>query len=245
MSSSPPVFPVRGLFVTGTDTGVGKTTVSTLILRQLRAAGRKIGAYKPACSGAVSGPDGQPLWEDAVALRTAAGFDGPEDWICPQRFLAPVAPPHAARLERRLVDETLLAGGATRWTGQVELLIVEGAGGWLSPLGEHSLVADVAAQLQYPVVIVARAGLGTISHTLLTIESIRARRLNIAGVILNEPRPDSADLSTPENALQIEQFSQVPVLGRIFFGRPDHFVSAALHSDVDWNALAARQSCDA
>lgn len=242
MLNSPSEPPPCGLFVTGTDTGVGKTVVTALILRQLRRSGVHVGAYKPACSGAISGPAGAPIWEDLEALRAAARFDGPDDWICPQRFVAPVAPPQAARLEQRGVDDRLLRDGAACWAGRADLLVVEGAGGWLSPLSDQSLVADIAAALRYPIVVVARAGLGTINHTLLTIESIRVRGLTVAGVILNEPTPAAADLSTSENARQIERFSGISVLGRIFFGRPEQLVSAGPHPDVDWRSLAQRSS---
>lgn len=231
-------FPLRGLFITGTDTGVGKTVVTGLILRELRRLGMQVGAYKPACSGAVAGPDGSPVWEDVAALRAAAGFDGPDNGICPQRFLAPVAPPQSARLEHREVDDALLTAGASYWGGRAELLVVEGAGGWLSPLSDRSLVADVAAAFQYPVLVVARAGLGTINHTLLTIESIRSRGLSVAGIVLNEPHADAADLSTSENAVQIERFSAAAVLGRILFGRPEQLVSVDPAGSVDWQSLA-------
>lgn len=238
MPRVPTSFPRRGLFITGTDTGVGKTVVTGLILRELRGKGTRVGAYKPACSGAVAGPDGAPVWEDVAALRAAAGFDGPDSRICPQRFLAPVAPPQAARLEHREVDDALLTAGAAFWCGRAELLVVEGAGGWLSPLSDRSLVADVAAAFQYPLLVVARAGLGTISHTLLTIESIRSRGLSVAGIVLNEPHADSADLSTSENADQIERFSGAAVLGRILFGRPERLVSVDPAASVDWRSLA-------
>ncbi|WLD11520.1 dethiobiotin synthase [Planctellipticum variicoloris] len=232
------LFPCRGLFVTGTDTGVGKTVATTLILRDLCSRGLRVGAYKPACSGAATGPDGVPTWDDVSALRNAIAFDGPDDAICPQRFLAAVAPPQAARLERREVNDALLTAGAAWWCGRSDVLVVEGAGGWLSPLSDQSLVADVAAALQYPVLVVARAGLGTINHTLLTIESVRARGLRVAGIVLNEPDANSHDLSTAENAAQIERFGGVGVLGRILFGRSDQLVSAGPVASVDWQSLA-------
>ncbi len=212
--------------------------VTGLILRELRSRGMRVGAYKPACSGALEGPLGLPVWEDVAALRAATQFDGLDDAICPQRFLAPVAPPQAARLENRKVDDDLLTAGATFWNGRADLLVVEGAGGWLSPLSDRSLVADVASALQYPVLVVARAGLGTINHTLLTIESVRARGLRVAGIVLNEPDSESHDLSTAENGVQIERFSGAAVIGRILFGRPEQLVSAGPVASVDWQSLA-------
>lgn len=231
-------FLLPGLFVTGTDTGVGKTIAAGLILRELRHAGYRPGAYKPACSGAVITEDGSESWEDIAALRAAAGLAVDDAMICPQQFRAGVAPPQAARLEGRMVQDDLLTEGARAWLTTCDVLVVEGAGGWLSPLSDRSLNADVARKLDLPVIVVARAGLGTINHTLLTVESIRTRGLTVAGVVLNSSAPSDEDLSTQENALQIQRFSGVTVLGRILFDQPDRLLSDEQLLPVDWFMLA-------
>lgn len=213
-----------GLFITGTDTGVGKTYVTALLIRELLERGVNVGAYKPACSGSVPGPDGRPLWEDVETLAAALGGRFSRDETCPQRFAAPLAPPVAARLEGRAVDAGLLRAGAERWQGKIELLLVEGAGGLLCPLTERETVADLALDLGLPLVIVARLGLGTINHTLLTVEVARGRGLSVAGIVFNQGPPvdtfavegidqQCLDLSSSSNPREVAARVDVPVLG--------------------------------
>lgn len=208
---------MRGLFITGTDTGVGKTHVATLVLQQLREAGHRPGAYKPVCSGAEFSADGSPRWDDLERLAAALGRPCEQDQIGPQRFLAPLAPPLAARQEGRSVDWHHLDIGFHAWETDCDSLIVEGAGGWLCPLTEHHTFADWVAHRQLPVLIVARRGLGTINHTLLTIAAIRQRQLPIVGVILNQSSPSDDDISTSDNSREIEARSGIPVLGEILW----------------------------
>jgi dethiobiotin synthetase len=217
----------RGLFITGTDTGVGKTHIAALILRELRATGYRAGAYKPVCSGAVEDAAGLPHWDDLDRLQAAlcAGANDPAaadlcgvERIGPQRFLAPLAPPLAARLEGKEVDLSLVDTGLTWWLERVEGVIIEGAGGWLCPLTMTTTLADWVADWGWPVLLVARRGLGTINHTLLTIEAIRRRGLTVAGVVLNETTPTTADLSLADNAREIEARSGVPVFGEVLAG---------------------------
>ena len=223
-----------GLFITGTDTDVGKTYVTCLLANRLRAGGRRVGLYKPACSGAEVF-HGDAVWGDVEALlnaldREALGGDLKDDLICPQRFLAPLAPPVAAAREGRTVDAALLTAGARAWAGRCDLLLVEGAGGLLCPLAEDVTVLDVAAELGYPLLIVARAGLGTVNHTLLTIAAAEARGVPVAGVLLNEidrPEPQAAN-----NAGMIERFGGAPVLGVISPG-------GDLPAGIGWGTLVA------
>src|SRR5262249_17926499 len=132
----------RGLFITGTDTGVGKTYVAAGIVRLLRQQGMRVGACKPVASGSELGPAG-PFWQDVEQLHAALGGEYPRERICPQCWHAAVAPPIAARLEGGEVDGRLLRNGADWWREQVDLLVVEGAGGLLSPLTETETVADL------------------------------------------------------------------------------------------------------
>lgn len=228
----------RGVFVTGVGTGVGKTRLCVQIARDQRARGRTVGAYKPACSGAEFDALGRPVWSDVNDLAAAIGHAGDDSLICPQRFLAAAAPPVAAALEHRNVDAALLRSGAEAWRGRVEFLVVEGAGGWLSPLSETDVVADVAADLRFPVIVVSRTGLGSINETLLTVESIRRRRLPVAGIVFNDAAPpDPHDISVATNAREIERRCGVPVLGRIPW-HGDSLLHAGQPVDLDWMVLA-------
>lgn len=211
---------LNGLFITGTDTNIGKTHIATLILRSLRSAGIRIGAYKPACSGAVM-TSGSPHWDDIDRLNKALGTDVPQDAICPQRFLAPLAPPLAARAEGRQIDRELLAAGLKWWHGRADVVIVEGAGGLLAPVTETETVADLAQSIAFPLIVVAHCGLGTINHSLLTLEAARHRHLRVSGVILNQCRPDDDRSLADQNAAEIQTRSGIPVLGVLDWGSTD------------------------
>ena len=204
---------MRGLFITGTDTGVGKTHIACEIVRELKAAGHRVGAFKPVCSGASFGTDSRPHWDDVERLRDALGCDVSVDRVCPQRFLAPLAPPVAARQEGRSVDLDAIQRGLEAWRTECDILIVEGAGGLLCPLTDEQTIADSAAQIGFPLVIVSRLGLGTINHTLLTVEVAKQRGLPMSGVLFNEPTPITADVSSGTNADEVAARCDVPVLG--------------------------------
>ena len=187
----------RGFFVTATDTGVGKTFVTAALATALRARGRDVAVFKPVQSGATAeDPSG-----DAVLL----GAD------CVYAFAAPLAPLVAARAEGRTIELEPILARARELVREHELLLVEGAGGLLVPLADDFDLADLAVALGLPLVIVARAGLGTVNHTLLTIEAARARGLAVAGVVLN----GKSDESTVENAALIEAGSGVRVAARV------------------------------
>lgn len=213
----------RGLFVSGTDTNVGKTYVAACLARELRAAGVAVGVYKPAASGCeVTG--GEVVSGDAVALWEAAGRPGPLDDVCPQRFLAPLAPHLAARAEGREIDRRLLREGLNRWLDRSECVIVEGAGGLLSPMGDEDFVADLAVEFQFPMLIVADNKLGAINQTLQTIFVARHYRggVPVAGVVLNEAAANSgeraADPSRASNAAEIARHADLPILATLDYG---------------------------
>lgn len=228
---------MQGLFFTGTDTGIGKTWVTSIAARHLSAQGVAVGVYKPTASGVEDG-----RWADVVALAEAVGGGFPEERICPQRFAAPLAPPEAARQENRTVDPVLLRTGTEWWEKQVEVLLVEGVGGLLCPLTDTETIADLAADLAWPLVIVARNSLGTINHTLLTIDAARNRDLEIAGVVLNQPDPlDPLDRSTETNARAIEHYGNVDVLGHVVHGERDLRPSDGT-ATIDWSELAGCQT---
>lgn len=206
---------MRGWFVTGTDTHVGKTFVSVGLVRWLNQQGIPTGAYKPVASGCTVDTSGFKTWEDVEQLFSATGGKWTRHRICPQQFELPLAPPIAARRERKYVDENLLLQGAEWWMNEVSHLIVEGAGGWKSPMSESWSNADVAKQLGFPVLLVARLGLGTINHALLTLEAIERESLPVLGIILTENRKLAEDISTEENPSELAKRTKVPILAVI------------------------------
>jgi dethiobiotin synthetase len=202
----------RGLFVTGTDTGVGKTVIACGLARGLRRRGVDVGVMKPCETGV--GPEGP---KDAAALRAAAGVEDPIEDICPQSFALPAAPSVAAQVESRVVDLERIRLASKTLDARHEFLLVEGAGGWLVPITPDFAMADLAAELGYPVLVVARASLGTINHTLLTVEAIERRGLPLAGVVVNHPGgilsgPDARNLHALRTALGPKLLAEVPPL---------------------------------
>jgi len=207
---------MRGLFVTGTDTDVGKTFVTALIARELRHDGVRVGVCKPACSGAEF-VAGVPVWQDIEQLAAAAEIDDRER-ICRQRFLAPLAPPVAAALEDGTLDDELCRRTVTDWEGRCDLMLVEGVGGLLCPLTATSSVADFAGWTGFPLIIVARLGLGTINHTLLTLECAAQRGLRVGGILLSDGDRLSETPAGRTNADELSSRIDVPLLGVVPFG---------------------------
>ena len=230
---------MRGLLITGTDTNVGKTQVACAIIGDLRAAGYRVGAYKPACSGAIVDAAGFASWGDVEALRMAVGGGCSADEVCPQRFVVPLAPPMAARLEHRIVDAALIDLGLEAWRSKCDVAVIEGVGGLLCPLTDAESVADWAGHTGLPLVIVARTTLGTINHTLLTVEVAQRRGLKIAGIVLNEPIPVPAeDLSAATNANEIAARTDIPVLAVRKHGATGWLSRFGESVQLDWWALA-------
>ena len=179
----------RGLFVTGTDTGVGKTRVGCTLLAAARRRGAAVGAMKPIETGVdARGP------LDAIALRDAAGVGDALDEICPLQFAMPAAPSVAAAAEGRRIDLGVVHAGFAKLAERHRALLVEGAGGLLVPIRDDADMGDLALALGLPVLVVARASLGTINHTLLTLAELERRRIELVGVVVshaNGPLPDS------------------------------------------------------
>ena len=219
----------KGLFFTGTDTGVGKTYVTALVARALTGAGCRVGVYKPVASGVGDGG----FEEDAVLLWNAAGRPGELERVCPQRFAAPLAPHLAARAEGRRIDAELLRTGVDYWRQRSDVVLAEGAGGLMSPLGEDEYVADLAYDLGYPLVVVARNALGTINQTLQTLISAAAFRdgLPVAGVVLNQPSSPDDDASLASNRRELEVRCGPPVLAEVSW-------QGGLDAEVNWLGLA-------
>jgi dethiobiotin synthetase len=210
---------VRGLFVTGTDTGVGKTILSGALLAAMSAEGESVRAHKPVLTGLdvtgpdPTGPDDHPgndrtgEWPpDHELLAAAAGMD-PEE-VAPLRYGPAVSPHLAAQLAGERIDPAGLLAAA--WNGAARTLVVEGVGGLLTPLAEDFTVRDLAAALGLPVLVAARPGLGTINHTLLTLQAARAAGLDVRAVVLT-PWPERASQLERSNRETIARLGDVEV----------------------------------
>jgi dethiobiotin synthetase len=222
-----------GLFITGNDTGVGKTYVGALIARDVAAAGHRVGVYKPVASGCREDA-GQFVSDDAVALWEAAGRPGKLEQVCPQRFVAPLAPHLAARSEAKRIDSQLLRNGLDYWRDRSEIVIVEGVGGLMSPVGDEEYVADLAAEFGYPLVVVARNAIGVINQTLQTLIVAATYRngLPIVGIVLNRTSSAGDDPSIDSNRDELARRAVPPVLAEV------PWRGEGLDRLVDWLALA-------
>ena len=198
---------MRGLFVTGTGTGVGKTILSAALLAAMRAAGEPVRAHKPVLTGLQEPPGRWP--PDHELLAVAAGMD-PDD-VAPLHYGPPVSPHLAAALAGERIDPARVLAEA-RAAGEGATLVVEGVGGLLVPLAGDFTVRDLAVALELPLVIAARPGLGTINHTLLTVQSARAAGLSVAAVVLT-PWPAEPSEMERSNRETIERLGEVEVTG--------------------------------
>lgn len=200
----------QGIFVTGTDTGVGKTIVSAVLARVLKNRGINVGVMKPVTSGC---PDAEPLIsEDAQLLAFGAGIDPLPEESAPYRFKAPLAPSVAAAMEGKKINFSVIAEAYEELASRHDFVIVEGAGGLMVPLAGGLLMADLANHLRLPLLVVARPNLGTVNHTLLTCFSARQLGLSVTGVIINgqEKEPGPAEEYAPH---MIGSLSGAPILG--------------------------------
>lgn len=198
---------VRGLFVTATDTGVGKTVVAVALLAALRTRGERVAAFKPAVTGTDEPAD--PDWPpDDVLLAAAAGMRAQD--VTPARFGPSVSPHLAAALVGESLDPALLRRGFAARAAETDVTIVEGVGGLLVPLTPDYRVLDFARDVALPLVIAARSGLGTINHTLLTLEAARAAGLHVAGVVMT-PWPDAPSALERDNRETVARLGDVEV----------------------------------
>ena len=229
-----------GLFVTGTDTDVGKTAVAVAIVRGLlrdgRRPGLRVGVYKPVASGVPRGDGGS----DVVRLWEAAGRPLSIDAVCPQRFQAMISPPRSARAEGCRVDDAVLRSGFETWRHASDIVVVEGAGGLFSPLGETTLNADLARDLGLPLVVVDAARLGAIGRTLAVVRAARGEGLRVAAVVLSQVENCEESPDDPESPWAIARDSASDLADRIgpipvtMLGHD----AASIEPDLDWLALA-------
>lgn len=234
---------VPGLFVIGTDTGVGKTFVAAAIARILVAEGRRVGVLKPVATGAVR-RDGDWACEDAALLAAAVGDRVPRERVTPLVFEEPLAPSVAARragvpLARHEVERAT-ADALAWWAERSDVVIVEGTGGFLCPLAEGMTVADLAQMLDYPLLVVARRGLGTLNHTLLTVEAIRRRGLRIAGVVLNGAEATTNAVAEATNGAELARRLEGLALLAELPHAPAGVVVPDPLSGLDWYSRCSR-----
>jgi dethiobiotin synthetase len=196
---------VHGVFVTGTGTEVGKTVVAAALARTFAAEGGRVAVFKPAVTG-LDDP-GEP---DHALLRRAAGSAAGDEEIAPYRYGPPASPHLAAALAGEEVDPGRLLGSAREAAEKADVIVAEGVGGLLVPLAPRYLVRDLAVDLGLPLAIAAAPGLGTINHTLLTIEAARAAGLEVSAVVLT-PWPSSPDEVERSNRETIAELGSVPV----------------------------------
>jgi len=194
-------------FITGTDTGVGKTWFTCWLVRSWRTQGRNAAALKPICAG-----DRQ----DAMLIREASGDVLTLDEINPVHLREPAAPLVAAQAENRTIDFAAQNQSIRVFQARFSHLAIEGVGGWRVPLAPDYEVRDWARDLALPVVVVARAGLGTLNHTLLTVESIQRAGLTCAGIIFNSGAEDGKtspdfDLARRTNRAVLERLLLLPI----------------------------------
>lgn len=229
---------IRGFFVTGTDTGVGKTIITAALAAALHAEGLNVGVWKPVQSGTPLGSGAT----DAERLLQFTGIEERAEAVGPFTFEAPLAPLLAAKHAGQNLTLQQLIDAGEPLAKRYEALLIEGAGGVAVPLTNDALVADLITELRVPAIIVARSSLGTINHTLLTLFFLQARKIPVLGIILNDGESTDIqdDPSVATNAQLIEQYSGVKVLGR--FPRLHDEMNAqllnrTLREEIQWTTI--------
>lgn len=236
--------PPRGLFITGTDTGVGKTAVAAGLAAWCRRQGMDVGVMKPIATGGLRASRARELVSsDARVLAEAAGVRDAWSLVNPVCYREPLAPYAAALRSRRPVAWGRIRAAFEALAARHRFLIVEGIGGLLVPLSPRRTVVDLVRLLELPVVIVSRRRLGTLNHTLLTVQAARQARLRVVGVVLNASEPPTSDageaLAERTNPEVLRRCLPVPLLGN-FPHRPARGASASQDDLVGW----VEHACD-
>jgi len=232
--------PIPGLLILGTDTGVGKTLVAGAIARWFRRQGHKVAVCKPVATGCAHRREGL-VSEDAEFLAHCADTPHPLNVVCPQRYAEPLAPAVAAERAGQSIEWPAIDAAIQTMAKDADVIIIEGVGGVMVPMDSKNTFLDVAAWLKLPVVIVARPGLGTINHTLLTIHALRSRKIRIAGVVINRYPPETPQTAEETNPRAIEKWGKTTILclvpevsGPLAPAVPPDVVAAI--NSVDWEA---------
>jgi dethiobiotin synthetase len=232
-----------GLFVTGTDTGVGKTLVAGAIADWFRRRHSRVGVLKPIATGCVHRREGL-VSEDAEFLAHCADARFPLDVICPVRYAEPLAPSVAAERAKQPVDWEAVQRSLRMIQSGSDVVIVEGVGGVMVPLDAKHTVLDLARWLGLPSIVVARPSLGTINHTLLTVRALRDADVQVAGVVINRYPADSASVAEETNPRVIEKVGKLPILCIVPEEKLGDVVKlprgvVAATEMVDWQRLAS------
>ena len=201
----------KGIFVTGTDTGVGKTVASAALAWCLKQSGKKVAVMKPVQTGTNTGSI-----MDIEFVERVMELNYPLEEVCPYRFPEPLAPLVAANMAGEKIDIERIKSLFHKLSSSHDITIVEGAGGLLVPVSEDYLMSDLAFDLELPIVIVARPSLGTLNHTLLTVESAKARGLKVLGIVINQ-FPSSPGLAERTNPELVLKMTGENILGVILF----------------------------
>lgn len=209
---------MSGIFLIGTDTAIGKTHVARLLTRALRQKGVAVGVMKPFESGEARPPekaDSQLLWEALGNTSVRPSF------VCPVSFSKPLAPAQAGLLEGKTVDLEVVNQAFSRLQRENQFVLVEGCGGLLVPLLPQDFsytVEDLTMHLGLPVLLIARAGLGTLNHSLLTLRALQQKGASVLGIVLNHAqRPNPDDLSPTYNRQNLSVLAKIPVFGPLPF----------------------------
>jgi len=215
------------IFITGTDTDAGKTYVTKLLLEALRDEGVQAAGFKPFCCGGR---------EDTVALLSASAEGLTLDEVNPIWLKTPACPLAAALIENRTLDIGAIKEGLASLASRMDAVLVEGAGGWEVPVAAGYTMADFAADLEIPIVVVVNNKLGALNHTILTVRNIQARGLACAGMIINYAAAER-DAASISNTMILEQMVNVPVLGEVMHGETDgHDLLTALRDALKQQA---------
>jgi dethiobiotin synthetase len=232
--------PIPGLFITGTDTGVGKTVIAGAIANWFRRRGSRVAVCKPCATGCVRRREGL-VSEDAEFLAACADSPHPLDLICPERFIEPLAPAIAAERAGVKLDWESINRSLKLMSQGRDVMIVEGVGGLMVPMDAKHTVLDVVKWLEIPSIVVARPALGTINHTLLTVNALRSNGLKVAGVVINRYPAEGASVAEETNPRAIEKWGKIPILAIV----PDEPVNGitlpsgviAAIDAVNWSTL--------
>ena len=212
----------KGFFITGTDTGVGKTFVTAGIVSALREKGANVGVMKPVETGCPE-KNGRLEPQDAFFLKKMSGVDDDIDLINPYRFKAPLAPAAASRVEDKTVELNRIKECYDKLASRHSMMFVEGAGGLLAPINENKTIADLIKLLNLPLIIIAASRLGAINHTLLTVRYAKSAGIDVKGIILNYPSL-AIDETLSTNQAEIKRLANIPVLGELPFCDADRAV---------------------
>jgi dethiobiotin synthetase len=214
----------HNVFITGTDTGVGKTHVTAALLAELRGRGVRAAAFKPIACGAGGR-------NDARIYARLMNREQPLNVINPVWLRHPLAPSVAANMERRRIDLRLVRASYQRLASEYSVVLVEGAGGLLVPIKRNYYVADLARELGLPLLVVARLGLGTINHSLLTVLQAQAMGLKVKGIILNDTT-GRRGLAEKTNVAEVPRLCRIPLLGVVSHGGDAASICRTLISDA-------------